>query len=799
MALLIRIIFWMVLGLPAVAGLFTTDKEALKEAFTKENWDQVVVTSQGLINQKSSDAQRDLYRLILAIALHRQGKVEDSIAVLKPVTEQSLYYSWAKVFLTRLSFISGNTELMKNSLQALRKNHLKGELNVERLFYEAHLSMEEHSWNQARNTLRKIERISRGTELEIPVQESLVRVELKGGRTDALCAQLKKLYVRFPKHPWVVNHAPELKDISIEGKSVSCRIVEKDFVAHLRTLNLLGEFALVRKEIDRWIVLSAMPEKEQKLMLAQQALAEGSPEEAVKILKGAKSDDNDLQILIPLSYAAARAGDMTLAIEASMKVSALAGASKQGNKALFQAATWAYQVRDYNNAESRFRQVRLGGLSKAYRKEVQWYLGWLRYLKGDYVEAEKRFRIMQNQRSKKIKEGQDRVQYWLAMSLLKQNKLERAQVLFKKLSEKKGMNYYSFLARERLKQIPDKKIDSGGSEEYPTVTVLGRAQYFTPYGEEAPWPTAQESETREEELASSDSEETLLMEDEGAIADSQSGEDARDKEMDATPEFFSQVEANQKLERAKAFWAMGLEDLARREVGDLEKYSRGLDLFKKLAEEYKLMGLFNKVAVMGQNYAGKANMSSNKFIYEAIYPRAYVDYVEKASGENNVAQALIWGIMKAESMYRPWVRSPVGALGLMQVMPTTGQKLAEMLEVKNFTPQTLLHPQDAIRFGSKYLERLGKKFDHSVQLVAAAYNAGPHRVSQWLYYFGYMQLDEWVEHIPFLETRNYVKRVTVNYMAYNELYGRNLGDSLALIDPVPVQIAGTPETKENWD
>ena len=83
--------------------------------------------------------------------------------------------------------------------------------------------------------------------------------------------------------------------------------------------------------------------------------------------------------------------------------------------------------------------------------------------------------------------------------------------------------------------------------------------------------------------------------------------------------------------------------------------------------------------------------------------------------------------------------------------------------------------------------------------MAAAYNAGPHRVSQWLYYFGYMQMDEWVEHIPFLETRNYVKKVTVNYMAYNELYGASPGSHLALIGPVPVQIAGAPETKENWE
>ncbi len=793
-------LFGFTLVMPAMAGFFGNSKELLREAVGQKKWEEVASKSQKLLDSNSGDGQKDVLRLVQAIGLQRQGKIDESIKVLEPITEQSPYFSWAKVFLTRLAYASNKTDLLKSSLQSLDRVTLKGELKLEKRFYEAHLNMETQKWSSAGKILKQLEKPSRGTELHIPVLEALALADSNSQKITAVCKTIIKLYTKYPKHLWFTDVAPEIKNIHLGEKRFSCAVTSKDFEARRKKLNLMGEFKIASDELQKWFRLAGMSFKQQKIMQAQQMLSEGHPEEAVVLLKSTSEKGNDLQVLIPLSFAAARAGDMNLAIESSLKVHKLSGFSKQGNMALYQAAAWAYQTRDYDNAEIRFRQLKLNRLSRAHQKEVRWYLGWIRYLKGDYNAAEKSFRTMQKSVGRKAaKESPDRIQYWLAMSLLKQEKPEKARVLFQKLLSKKGMNYYSFLARERVKQIPEKNQLAEKSDETIQLVVIGRSVYFTPFGEEAPRPNDQEAQATEEEISSSESDESSLLAEEATSNDN--GEDDKVSEESETVavELFSQGEANQKLERAKAFWSVGLEDLARREVGDLERYSRSFDLFKKITEEYRQMGLYNKMSVLGQSYSGRANMTNNKFVLEAIYPRAYSDFVEKYSLESNVARSLIWGMMKAESMYRPWVKSPVGALGLMQVMPLTGQKLSEMLEVKSFTPQMLLQPQDAIRFGSKYLERLGKKFDHSVQLVAAAYNAGPHRVSQWLYYFGYMQMDEWVEHIPFLETRNYVKKVTSNYMAYNELYGKSLGDTLALIDPVPVQIAGAPETKENWE
>ena len=98
----------------------------------------------------------------------------------------------------------------------------------------------------------------------------------------------------------------------------------------------------------------------------------------------------------------------------------------------------------------------------------------------------------------------------------------------------------------------------------------------------------------------------------------------------------------------------------------------------------------------------------------------------------------------------------------------------------------------------RYLQRLMEKFSGNVPLAAASYNAGPHRVQAWLQNFGSLDMDEFVEHIPFVETRNYVKKVVRNYQIYNLLYDGG-GQSLAwLIKPVGVTLKDSAVSTEVW-
>ena len=128
--------------------------------------------------------------------------------------------------------------------------------------------------------------------------------------------------------------------------------------------------------------------------------------------------------------------------------------------------------------------------------------------------------------------------------------------------------------------------------------------------------------------------------------------------------------------------------------------------------------------------------------------------------------------MRQESVYNSQAVSPVGAIGLMQIMPNTGSRVAMMLGEDTYTPAMLELPEHNLRYGVFYLGRLLTRFEGAWPLAVASYNAGPHNIGSWLApWKGRITMDDWVEQIPLKETRDYVKKVSANYAAYTALYG----------------------------
>jgi soluble lytic murein transglycosylase len=108
----------------------------------------------------------------------------------------------------------------------------------------------------------------------------------------------------------------------------------------------------------------------------------------------------------------------------------------------------------------------------------------------------------------------------------------------------------------------------------------------------------------------------------------------------------------------------------------------------------------------------------------------------------------------------------------MQVMPATGTWVAQMIRVPGFDPGKLFDSDTAINIGTWYIAHLMKRFKGDALFTAAAYNAGPDAVSAWLAKNRGAERDEFVEYIPFSETRGYVKKVMRNYAEYKRIYGR---------------------------
>jgi soluble lytic murein transglycosylase len=154
--------------------------------------------------------------------------------------------------------------------------------------------------------------------------------------------------------------------------------------------------------------------------------------------------------------------------------------------------------------------------------------------------------------------------------------------------------------------------------------------------------------------------------------------------------------------------------------------------------------------------------------YELRYPLAYEKPLRTAADREGVSLTLLSGLMRSESLFMFDVRSPAGALGLMQIMPRTGRQTARQLNLRWRGNRSLINPSTNIRIGSFYLAEQLKRFGHPA-MAAAAYNAGPHRVNQWMPETA-MPLDAWVASIPFRETRNYVQRVLGAQVIYEWRY-----------------------------
>ncbi|RUM92135.1 MAG: lytic murein transglycosylase [Thiomicrospira sp.] len=158
------------------------------------------------------------------------------------------------------------------------------------------------------------------------------------------------------------------------------------------------------------------------------------------------------------------------------------------------------------------------------------------------------------------------------------------------------------------------------------------------------------------------------------------------------------------------------------------------------------------------------------------FPTPYKQPVLQAANKNTIDPAWVYGVIRRESAFSPNISSAVGAVGLMQLMPKTARYIGRKMGFNKRQYTRLTSPESNIKLGSAYLSYLHKKYNGSRVLATAAYNAGPHRVDQWIPEDTVMAADQWIETIPFSETRAYVKAVleytTIFKSMLNKKYDR---------------------------
>ncbi len=163
------------------------------------------------------------------------------------------------------------------------------------------------------------------------------------------------------------------------------------------------------------------------------------------------------------------------------------------------------------------------------------------------------------------------------------------------------------------------------------------------------------------------------------------------------------------------------------------------------------------------------------FIQRLFYPILFDDLIFSETEKTDQDPALILSIMRQESLFEQSAVSIAGARGLMQVMPATGEYVAEQSDFGPFETNQLWLPYVSIKFGTWYIDQQLDIFDGNQFAALAAYNAGPGNVAEWIKISD--DLDIFVESIPFWESRLYIRKIYINLAAYRRIYGLSSADT----------------------
>ncbi len=190
-----------------------------------------------------------------------------------------------------------------------------------------------------------------------------------------------------------------------------------------------------------------------------------------------------------------------------------------------------------------------------------------------------------------------------------------------------------------------------------------------------------------------------------------------------------------------------------------------IELYEKLGDYYNALGISDTVWRIYQ-YKGKLDSMPLVF-WEKSNPRYYWEEVNSESGKYGADPYMLLGLMRQESRFNAKAISKSKARGLMQLMPATASGLARFFGLDKYD---LDNPSVNIRFGVKYYAEMTRKHPNNVEYVLSCYNAGPNRTAIWVSENIQLSTEEFVETIPYTETRNYVKVIMRNYWNYRDLY-----------------------------
>jgi soluble lytic murein transglycosylase len=229
-----------------------------------------------------------------------------------------------------------------------------------------------------------------------------------------------------------------------------------------------------------------------------------------------------------------------------------------------------------------------------------------------------------------------------------------------------------------------------------------------------------------------------------------------------------------RIRRSRLLRSAGLADLADGELRfgartDGQPALLGLELAEAAPVPFQAVHVLK--TIVPEHLSLAIDQAPRKF-WELLFPLPYRGDLEAAAARHGLDPFLVAGLIRQESEFNPAARSGAPAYGLTQVLPATGRRFARKEGIPRFTPAVLLQPAANLRIGTSIIRSMLDQTNGSIEQTLAAYNAGPNRVAEWLTWANYREPAEFVESIPFTETRDYVQAVMRNADMYRRLYGK---------------------------
>ncbi len=384
-------------------------------------------------------------------------------------------------------------------------------------------------------------------------------------------------------------------------------------------------------------------------------------------------------------------------------------------ESLFSAANMYLLRPDYERAAALYGEMAQRFPAGKYAAYAHWKAAWLKFRLGRNAEARRLF-----EQQVELYPSSNQVVpslYWRGRIAEDEHDYARARAYYQKILDRFRYYYYADLARTRLRTLPP-----------PTDPVADPWLDHIP----ALRPLAGLAKA---ELPADDlrAQKSLLLEN-GALYEMAL------RELQA---------ANS---NGDAPWALAQMAHLYQEQ---DRYDRALQTLKR--------------AVPG--YFGLEIEQLPRPVWEALFPRPWWSAVKKYAVENQLDPYLVAALIRQESEFNPAAVSRADAIGLMQLLPVTGKRMAHELKVRRYSIGMLAEPGVNLQLGTRYFRQLVQKFDGNLEAALAAYNAGADRVEEWRSSGTFREPAEFVESIPFTETREYVQAILRNAGIYHRLYG----------------------------